>query len=82
MDKTEAVRLAVAERGDAPAEDIAEFVRERYGVEIDAAFIPVIKATLRDKERLERARATRAPVTEGVPTCQREPRDTSGGARR
>ncbi len=56
MEKTEAVRRALAELGDAPAEQVA-------------AFIPVIKATLLDREMLERARASRAAVPEGgLPT--------------
>jgi len=60
MHKTEAVRLALAELGDAPAGELAAFVRARYGVEVPPSLIPVIKATLLDKELLERARASRA----------------------
>jgi ribosomal protein L12E/L44/L45/RPP1/RPP2 len=60
MHKTEAVRLALAELGDAPAGELAAFVRSRYGVEVPPSLIPIIKATLRDKELLERARASRA----------------------
>ncbi len=65
MDKTEAVAKALAELGDAPAEQVAAFVRRRYGVDIRPAFIPLIKATLLDKALLEQARATRAAVPEG-----------------
>ena len=60
MHKTEAVRLAMAELGDAPAGELAAFVRSRDGVEVPPSLIQVIKATLRDKELLERARACRA----------------------
>ena len=77
MHKTEAVRLALAELGDAPAETLAAFVRSRYGMEVPPSLIPVIKATLRDKELLERARAVRAeaaaaaaPAGESQPAAQ------------
>ena len=60
MNKIEAVRLALTELGDAPAGELAAFVRSRYGVEVPPSLIPIIKATLRDKELLERARACRA----------------------
>jgi hypothetical protein len=64
MEKLEALRLALAELGDAPASELAAFVRTRYGVEMPQGIIPVIKATLRDKEQLERARAARGATTE------------------
>jgi hypothetical protein len=58
MDKVEAVRLALAERGDLSAQELAAFVRARYGVDVDPRFVPVIKAMLRDKELLALARPT------------------------
>ena len=77
MDKLQAVRLALAELGDAPAGELAAFVRSRYGVEVRSSLIPVIKATLRDKELLERVRAVRAeaaaaaaPAGESQPAAQ------------
>ena len=77
MDKLQAVRLALAELGDAPAGELAAFVRSRYGVEVPSSLIPVIKTTLRDKELLERVRAVRAeaaaaaaPVGESQPAAQ------------
>jgi hypothetical protein len=60
MDKVEAVRLALAERGDLSAQELAALVRARYGVDVDPRFVPVIKAILRDKEMLALARATPA----------------------
>ena len=66
MEKTEAVRLALAQRGAAPAGELAAFVRSRYGMEVPPSLIPIIKATLRDKELLERARASRAAEAAAV----------------
>jgi hypothetical protein len=79
MHKTEAVRLALAELGDAPAEELAAFVRSRYGVEVPASLVPVIKATLRDKELLERARAVRAAEAAAAPPAG-EPRPAAQAA--
>ena len=66
MHKTEAVRLALAGLGETPAGELAAFVQARYGVEVPPSLIPVIKATLRDKELLERARASRAAEAAAV----------------
>ena len=60
MDMIEAVRLALAEVGDVTAEELAAFVKDRYGVTVGPNFVPVIKATLRDKERMAVARQRRA----------------------
>jgi hypothetical protein len=74
MHKTEAVRLALAELGDVPAGELAAFVRSRYGVEVPPSLVPVIKATLRDKELLERARAVRAAeATAATPAGEPQP---------
>ena len=70
MDKIEAVRLALAEVGDVTAEELAAFVKARYGVTVEPKIAPIIKATLRDKERMEVARQRRAAVavTASVPS--------------
>jgi hypothetical protein len=52
----EAVRLALAELGDVPHEELAAFVGERFGLRIPAPFIPVAKASLQGLEQLEAAR--------------------------
>ena len=64
MEKLEALRLALAELGDTPASELAAFVRTRYGMEVQQGIIPVIKATLRDKEQQDRARASRVAIAE------------------
>ena len=60
MDKIEAVRLALAEVGDVTAEELVAFVKARYGVSIRPKIVPIIKATLRDKERMTAAQQRRA----------------------
>ncbi len=54
MDQFEAVRRALLEEGTTTLskEDLAEYVRRRYGVTIRPALIPILKATLKDKENL------------------------------
>jgi hypothetical protein len=60
MEKVEAVRLALAERGDLPCEELAAFVQARFGVKVEPRLLPVIKAMLRDREALAAARRGRA----------------------
>ncbi len=59
MDKVEAVRLALAERGDLPAEELATFVKARFGVVVGPRLVPVVRAVLRDGEMLAAARERR-----------------------
>jgi hypothetical protein len=61
--KEEAVRLALAEIGDAAAPEVAAFVEQKYGVKIDPRFLPVFKATFRAREQLEEARARAKALT-------------------
>src|SRR5438270_12659349 len=55
--KENAVRLALADLGDAPAAELAAFIEDRYGVRIEARFVPIYRATLRAREQLALARA-------------------------
>jgi hypothetical protein len=59
--KEEAVRLALAEVGDVSSADLAAFIERQYRLRIDPRFMPIFRATVRDKERLQQARA--APVS-------------------
>ena len=77
MDKIEAVRLALAELGDVTAEELVAFVKVRYSVAVQTNIVPIIKATLRDKERMEMARQKRATVAVTVPVPV-IPLDSSG----
>lgn len=49
MTKLEMVQSAWLALGEAPADALAAFVRDKYGVTIDPKFIPIFKASLRDK---------------------------------
>jgi hypothetical protein len=67
LDKTEAIRRAVEELGDAPIEQLAAFARAHFGVAVQLNIIPVIKATLRDREMLARARQGHTTPPRGGP---------------
>jgi hypothetical protein len=47
--RAETVRLALAELGEAPALEIAAFVKQKYGIKIDPRSLPLFKAVLRVK---------------------------------
>jgi hypothetical protein len=51
MNMIEAVRLALVEIGDVTAEELVAFVKMRYSVTVGPRLVPIIKATLLDKER-------------------------------
>ena len=59
MDQVEIVRVALAEVGDLPADELAAFAQNRFGVKLNPRIVPVLKATLLDRERLATARAAR-----------------------
>jgi hypothetical protein len=61
--KEEAVRLALADLGDAPAAEVAALAERKYGIKIDPRFLPVFKATFRAREQLEEARARAKALT-------------------
>ena len=63
MDKLELVRVAIQELGDISAPELSAFIEKKHGVKIEPKFIPIFKASIRDKLRLEAARqAARAAV--------------------
>jgi hypothetical protein len=63
MDKLEMVQVALRELGDVSAQELSAFIEEKHGARIDPKFIPIFKASIRDKLRLEVARqAARASV--------------------
>ena len=63
MNVIEAIHLALAEIGDVTAEELVAFVRDRYGVTVGPRLVPIIKATLLDKERTAVARQKRVAET-------------------
>ena len=50
MDKVEAVRLALADLGAASDEQLAAFARDRHSVLIEPRFMPIVRATLRQRQ--------------------------------
>ena len=67
MTKLEMVQQAMAVKGEATSEEIAAFIEQWHGVKIEAKFIPVYKATLKDKQLLEeKRRAAQALVAQAV----------------
>ncbi|OAI53476.1 hypothetical protein AYO44_15965 [Planctomycetaceae bacterium SCGC AG-212-F19] len=70
MTNLEMVHEAMQILGDVPAGELSDFVTERFGVRIESKFIPLYKASIRDKLRLETARqatrvAAQQPATKG-----------------
>ena len=65
MDKLEMVQVALRELGDVKAEEITAFVEERFQTRIEPKFIPLYKASIREKARSEAVRqAARAAVAQ------------------
>jgi hypothetical protein len=52
MDQAEARWRALAELGDLSAEELPAFMQKTYGVMVRPQFVPILKATLKDKEML------------------------------
>lgn len=73
MDKVELVRLALQELGDASAQELSAFIENNHGVTIEPRFIPIFRATIREKERYEiarqAARAIAAQTKSETPTA-------------
>jgi hypothetical protein len=64
----------MAELGDVSADELAVFVQKSHGVTVRPQFVPVLKATLKDKENLaewrrraQEAAAQAVDATEGQP---------------
>ncbi len=62
MSKVEALRRALTELGDASADELAAHIGRRYGLTVDPRFVPVLKATLKDKEMLATRKRPPAPA--------------------
>ena len=65
MTKLEMVKDALAQIGDVSAQEISEFVEKKHGVKIEPAYVPIIRATLKDKERMEQTRRRAEPRADG-----------------
>ncbi len=60
----EAVRRTLHDHGDVPAPELVALVEERFGVKVDPRFVPLIKATIRNKAEAV-ARRSATPGTGG-----------------
>ena len=61
-------RRALTELGDVSAEERAAFMQKNHGVTVRPQFVPVLKATLKDKENLaERRRKSAAAAKASNP---------------
>lgn len=56
MDKVELVEMALRELGEVSSQELSAFIEQRHGVTIEPRFIPIFKASIRAKDRLEVAR--------------------------
>jgi heme exporter protein D len=72
MNHAEALRRAMAELGDESAEELAAFVRKAYGVTVRPQFVPVLKATLQDKEMLAEWRRKAMEARPDAPVSGKE----------
>jgi len=66
MDKLELVRAAIQVLGDVSAQDLVAHVERQHGVKIDPKFIPVFKASLRDRLRRDVGREAARKALEQV----------------
>lgn len=65
MDKVEAVRLALVQLGDVSAEELTAYLSREYGIQIEPRFVPLFKATVRDRANLEQTRRIARPAEPG-----------------
>jgi predicted SprT family Zn-dependent metalloprotease len=72
MNRLDMVRDALQTLGDAPAHELTVYVAAKYGVRIEPKFIPVFRASLLDRERMEARRAAQAAAIQSlvVPTVE------------
>jgi hypothetical protein len=63
VNQVEMVRQALLELDEVSSQELAAFLEQRQGVRIEVRIIPILKASVRGQEVLERARqAARAAI--------------------
>ena len=67
MKPMELFRLALAEIGDASPAELSAHLKNKHGVKIEPAFIPLYKATLQDLDRTARVRQQAKPTISKQP---------------
>jgi hypothetical protein len=60
--RIQAVRVALAELGDAKPEMISAFAALRFGLDIAPSAVPLIRAIIQDRDRPDALRASRGPI--------------------
>jgi hypothetical protein len=69
----EMVQQAMAVKGEATSEEIATFIEHWHGVKIEPKFIPIYRATIKDKQLLEeKRRAAQALAAEKAAEAEPE----------
>jgi hypothetical protein len=58
MSKVEMMRVALKELGGATSEDLSAFLEKTYNVKVEPRFIPILRASVREKVMLEEFRVT------------------------
>jgi len=74
MNQSEALRRALGELGDVSAEELAVFMQKNYGVKVRPQIIPILKATLKDKENLAEWRRKSAAQASSPPPAGAQPK--------
>ncbi len=62
MNKEEALRVALRELGPVADQELTAFMEQRFGVKVRPQFMPLLKASLAEMERLERTRSAAKAV--------------------
>lgn len=78
MIKIEMVQQALAVKGEVTSEEIAAFIEQWHGVRIEPKFIPVYRATIRDRQLLdEKRRAGQALAADAPAAAQPEEKEAA-----
>jgi hypothetical protein len=59
MDRMTMVRDALEEFGEPSGHDLSAFIEKKHGVKIEPKYIPIYKASIRDKQLLDTLRQER-----------------------
>lgn len=66
LSPVEMVHRAMQELGEADDASLAAFIHERFGTRIEPRFIPILKASVREREVIERARQAARALAERI----------------
>jgi hypothetical protein len=57
MDRLQMLQQAIRELGATSDQELAAFIQKRFGVRVEARFVPIWRASLKGQEVLERVRS-------------------------